>query len=95
MSNQSGSDVPTRPPRRLIPVREVAYKIGRGRTWIYNQMAAGTFPRPLPLGAGKHLWEESTIDEWLDRFVAEAGKRTPAAGKARVKAALAARGVKA
>lgn len=53
-----------------------AEKIGRSRSWILTEIAAGRFPRPLDLG-GSHpnLWAEEDVDRFLTEFFASAKNR--------------------
>lgn len=40
-------------------------KVGIARSSIYAKVAAGEFPRPIPLGTRAVGWLESEIDDWL------------------------------
>lgn len=52
-------------PPRLLTVQGVAARIGFGKTWIYEQVAAGTFPAPLMFGRFPR-WDIEDIDAWVD-----------------------------
>jgi prophage regulatory protein len=52
---------------RLLKLSEVARKISMGRTWIYAQIKADNFPRPLQLSPSAVRWRESEVDAWIDR----------------------------
>ena len=56
---------------RLIDLRQIQQeKINRCRTWIFGEIAAGRFPKPLPLKSSKNLWDEESVDRWLTDFIA-------------------------
>ena len=64
-------------PSRLMTLRQIqAEKIGRSRSWILTEIAAGRFPRPLDLGGSRpNLWAEEDVDRFLAEFVASAKNR--------------------
>ncbi len=51
---------------RLIRLPEVMRRTGLSRTTIYRLMKAGTFPKPVPLGARLNLWSAAEIEAWID-----------------------------
>jgi prophage regulatory protein len=51
---------------RLLKLSEVAQKISMGRTWIYDQIKADSFPKPLQLSPSAVRWRESEIDAWIE-----------------------------
>lgn len=51
-------------PRRLLPLAEVEKRIGLRKTAIYARIGAGSFPRPVMLGASAR-WVESEVDGWI------------------------------
>lgn len=58
---------------RILRRPEVENRIGLSRSTIYDMMAAGTFPRPIKLGAKAVGWPEETIERWIkDRVEANA-----------------------
>jgi len=57
---------------RLIDLLDIQERIGRKSTWIWNEIAHGRFPKPLPLKTSKNLWVESEIDAWLENFISRA-----------------------
>lgn len=61
--------------RRLIRLHEVKHRTGYGKSSIYNGVAEGTFPRPVPLGARAVAWVEDEIQEWIDSRISERDKR--------------------
>lgn len=64
--------------KRLLTLRQIrAEKFARGRSWIYEAMRKGEFPRPVG-GVGPHLWLESDVDAFVEQYVARA-QATPKA----------------
>ena len=63
--------------KRLITLRQIqAEKLPRSRSWIFAEMKADRFPRPLDTnGCGPNLWEEAAIDTYVSNFVNEAKQR--------------------
>jgi len=63
--------------KRLITLRQIqAEKLPRSRSWIFAELKAGRFPRPLDTnGCGPNLWEEDAVDNWVANFVTEAKQR--------------------
>lgn len=41
---------------------------GMGRTWLYEQIKIGRFPKPLKLGFRAVGWRRSEIENWLTRL---------------------------
>ena len=44
---------------------EVEHRTGLKRSTIYDKMKAGTFPKPVKLGARAVAWFEPEIDAWI------------------------------
>lgn len=55
----------------ILRLPEVERRTGLRRAQIYKAAAAGTFPKPLKLGAKASGWLESEIDAHIARLVAE------------------------
>lgn len=55
---ESGTD-------RMLRRKEVEAITGRSRSAIYEGMAAGTFPKPVKIGARAVAWPESVIRAWI------------------------------
>jgi prophage regulatory protein len=64
----------------LIRLPAVALRTGLGRSSIYAHIAAGTFPKPIPIGARAVAWLESEVSNWIDARVVAA--RGPIQGQA-------------
>lgn len=50
---------------RMLRRKEVEAITGRSRSSIYEGMAAGTFPKPVKIGARAVAWPESVIRQWI------------------------------
>lgn len=51
---------------RILRRPEVEARTGLSRSTIYDWMKAGTFPKPVALGARLVGWKESAIAAWLE-----------------------------
>ncbi len=51
---------------RILRLPKVIEATGLDRSTIYEAMSAGTFPRPVKLGARAVGWMESDVTAWLD-----------------------------
>jgi prophage regulatory protein len=59
---------------RFLRRPEVERVTGLGRSTIYDKMAIGEFPKPVPLSGGAVGWLESEIAEWQTQRIAEREK---------------------
>ena len=50
---------------RMLRRKEVEQITGRSRSAIYEGIAAGTFPKPVKIGARAVAWPESVIRAWI------------------------------
>lgn len=57
---------------RMLRRKEVEAITGRSRSAIYEGMAAGTFPKPVKIGARAVAWPESVIRQWIAERMGEA-----------------------
>ena len=64
MSEQQ-TEAGTTPSIRFVRLPEVMARTGLSRSTIYVMVAAGRFPKPVPLGARAVGWIESELDEWF------------------------------
>lgn len=63
---------------RILRRRQVEERVGLSCSTIYAAIAAGTFPKPIQLGAQSVGWLESEIDTWVrERVAASRGERVP------------------
>ena len=57
--------------KRILRRPHVEEMTGLRRSTIYAAIAAGTFPKPIHLGARAVGWLEGEIDQWLAERVAQ------------------------
>ena len=57
--------MPDATPTRILRRPEVEKLIGLRRSWLYAEMSAGRFPRPVRIGARAIGWRECDILKWL------------------------------
>lgn len=53
-------------PTKIIRLPAVIERVGLQRTAIYERIAEGTFPKPVPLGGHAVGWVEAEVQEWID-----------------------------
>ena len=51
---------------RFLRVREVLQMTGMGKTFIYDRMRDGTFPKQIQLGSRSVVWSEREVTKWLE-----------------------------
>ena len=51
-------------PTKFLRLPEVVDRVGFSRPSIYRLISAGSFPKPLKLGARASAWREADIEEW-------------------------------
>lgn len=51
---------------RILRRPEVEARVGVARSTLYDWMKAGTFPKPVALGARLVGWRDSDVTAWLD-----------------------------
>lgn len=61
--------------RTVLRRREVEARVGLKKSDLYARMAAGEFPRPIPLGTRAVGWLEDEVDAWVTARVAERERR--------------------
>jgi prophage regulatory protein len=54
------------PTRRILRIRETELKVGLKKTYIYELIAKGEFPEPVPLGPRAHGWLDDELDLWIE-----------------------------
>ncbi|MGB8032061.1 MAG: AlpA family transcriptional regulator [Terracidiphilus sp.] len=55
----------------ILRLPAVRLRTGLSRSSSYLQIAHGTFPPPISLGARAVGWVESEVDDWIARKIAE------------------------
>jgi prophage regulatory protein len=63
--------------RRIIRLREVEAVTGKKRSAIYEAVAKGTFPAPIPLGPRAVGWLDDEIAKWQEECIASRAERRP------------------
>lgn len=63
----------------LLRLPEVIKRTGLKHSSIYNAMAAGTFPKQIPLGERAVAWNSDSIDQWIDERIQAAENSAEAA----------------
>lgn len=53
------------PGERGLRLPEVVQRVGMSRAWIYDEIKAGRFPRPVKIGTRASAWLASEIDAFL------------------------------
>jgi prophage regulatory protein len=56
---------------RPIPLAEVEHLTGFKHSKIYNDVAAGKFPKPVRLGSKSVRWVEAEIMAWVAEQIAK------------------------
>ena len=59
------------PMLRVLRRTKVQARVGLSRSTIYAQIAEGTFPKPISLGARAVGWLESDVQNWIKQRLAE------------------------
>jgi prophage regulatory protein len=52
-------------PRRLLRLNDVLATVGMGRSWVYREVSANRFPRPIKLG-GASRWDAAAVDAFIE-----------------------------
>jgi prophage regulatory protein len=63
---------------KLLRLPEVREMVRRSTTRIYNDMAAGTFPKPIRIGMRAVAWRECELQNWLTNRIADRDRREAA-----------------
>jgi|AntRauMinimDraft_4_1070384.scaffolds.fasta_scaffold07855_2 prophage regulatory protein len=50
---------------RILRLKDVIEKTGLARATVYKYIAAGTFPKPIPLGGRSVGWVDSEVHDWI------------------------------
>ncbi|WP_395825876.1 helix-turn-helix transcriptional regulator [Collimonas sp.] len=53
----------------ILRANQVMEKTKIGRTYLYQEIKAGRFPKPISLGAKAVGWIESEVDAWIDALI--------------------------
>lgn len=56
---------------QLLSLRDLVAKTSRSKSSIYEDMAAGRFPRPVSVGPARKAWVSTEVDQWIAARIAE------------------------
>ncbi|HEB28946.1 MAG TPA: AlpA family transcriptional regulator [Porticoccus sp.] len=56
---------------KVLRLKDVIEKTGLARSTIYKYIDAGTFPKPIDLGARSVGWVDSEISDWILQRIGE------------------------
>jgi len=56
-------------PPRILRLPEVVSRTGLPRASIYQQMAQGSFPKPIALSVRSRGWIESEVKDWIEERI--------------------------
>lgn len=84
MTNTTAQSAAVMP--RLIRRKEVLSRVGLSQTTMYEQIRAGQFPKPIPIGQKSVAWLETEIEAWVSHRTAlrEQGLKQPTPDALRV-----------
>ena len=51
---------------RFLRLPEVLQITGMGKTFIYDRINDGTFPRQIQLGSRTVVWNEQEVTKWME-----------------------------
>ena len=51
---------------RFLRLPEVLEMTGMGKTFIYDRMKQGTFPKQIQLGSRSVVWNEQEVIQWME-----------------------------
>ena len=49
----------------FLRISEVLQMTGMGKTFIYDRMRDGTFPKQIQLGSRTVIWNEQEVTKWM------------------------------
>ncbi|MFZ5620689.1 MAG: helix-turn-helix transcriptional regulator [Pseudomonadota bacterium] len=59
----------------ILRLPAVKARCGLSRSAIYQRIADGNFPAPVPLGGRAVGWSEQEISEWIESRIQDAARR--------------------
>ena len=51
---------------RFLRLAEVLEMTGMGKTFIYDRMKEGSFPKQIQLGSRSVVWNEQEVIKWIE-----------------------------
>lgn len=64
-------------PKSLIGQRNLLVQIDHGRTWVFEGIRNGTFPKPIRIGS-RLFWDSEVIDAWILAQLTSQSQEVPA-----------------
>ena len=61
-------------PRRFEKITQVSHRVGFKKSWIYNEISHGRFPRPLKIHTSARF-DSRAIDRWIEQQVEDQRER--------------------
>ena len=58
------TDHPSSEARRILRLPDVLARTGMKRSWVYREIAAGRFPKPVKIGRASG-WDSDAIEAYL------------------------------
>jgi prophage regulatory protein len=56
---------------RFLRIKSVLEMVGGSRAYVYREMQAGRFPRPVKMGPKFSAWVESEVAAWVEAQIAK------------------------
>lgn len=53
--------------------KRVEAETSMGRSWIYQALQDGKFPKPVRIGSGRVAWVASEVQQWIADRISERG----------------------
>ena len=55
---------------RFLHLAEMLEMTGMGKTFIYDRMKEGSFPKQIQLGSRSVVWNEQEVIKWMEEQMA-------------------------
>ena len=55
-------------PDSFIRISQVINLVGLKRSWIYQKIKEGKFPRPIKIGSRASVWTRSSVSAWIQKM---------------------------
>ena len=65
-------------PTSLLRMPDVCRRTGLSRSTIYDLLAAGSFPKAVPLTPSRRAWRSDELARWIDERTAARDEGRPA-----------------
>ena len=65
-------------PSKYLNTRDVIDRIPHKKTWLWEAIKKGTFPKPMKIG-GRCYWRPEWLDQWDAALDADRQEQAPAA----------------